>query len=225
MMKNTAWNILAVVGLLATVALALVYLAIFSNPDSSLNPFPPPTSPDNLKNPIGTATSLHLPATWTPKPPEPTDVHISATPIPTSTNFVLMTNTSNPGLTETPQPLIVEVTGTPTAYKFYCNVSISKPLDGGPVEKGTDFDGRWEVTNEGTETWADTQVQMRFIGGTKLQTKRDFIDLDHDVEPGDSISFLLDMRAPSEVGTYYATWGLMDDDITICHWTIAIRVP
>jgi hypothetical protein len=224
-MKNTAWNILAVVALLAMVATAIIYLAIFSNPNSGLNPFPPPTAPANMVIPTGTATPLRLPATWTPKPLEPTEARVSATAIPSATNFKLITDTPTPTPSEAPPELVILATDTATPYKYFCEISVSKPLDGSPVDFGSNFDGRWEIKNLGTDTWANTQVQARYITGTKLQTKTDFLNLPRDVEPGASVSLTLDMTAPSEVGTFYATWGLMTEDTVICRWTFAISVP
>lgn len=224
-MKNVIWNILAVLVLLAIVALAFVFLNIYSNPNSTFNPFPPPTMPANIVIPTSTVTPILLPATWTPKPEAMTEAHSLATPIPSITNFTLITGTYTSTPSETPPALEIVPSDTPNGKKYSCEISVDKPLDGSLVDYGINFNGQWVIKNEGTETWDHTQVQARYITGTKLQTKKDFVNLPRDVAPGSSVGLSLDMTVPSDVGTYYATWGLMEGDTVICRWTFAIRIP
>ena len=80
-MKLNAWDILSVLVLIAAIIVVAVVLAIFANPNSSLNPFPPPTQIPTIFIPTPTATDVRLPPTWTPTPV------ISATPRPTGTPF------------------------------------------------------------------------------------------------------------------------------------------
>ena len=76
------WNILSVLVLLTTLCVGGTYLVIFLNPQSSLNPFPPPTLP--VLAPTGTPTvRAVLPPTWTPTPPPPPTETL--TPEPTYT--------------------------------------------------------------------------------------------------------------------------------------------
>jgi hypothetical protein len=105
--------VLTVLTLLATLGAAAVFLNIFLNPNSSLNLFPPPTIPAELKLPTLTPTPRGvLPPTWTPAPTgEPTQTETSqpsSTSQPTAdetlaseTPFPLFTPTL-PGLTATP---------------------------------------------------------------------------------------------------------------------------
>ncbi len=224
-MKNGTWNILAVLALLAIVALALVFLNIYNNPNSAINPFPPPTLPANVVIPSSTATPILLPATWTPTPPAPTIPQGSATPVPSPTNFKLITDTLTPAPSETPSAQASGPSDTPNPNKYFCEISVDQPLDGSMVDYGSNFNGQWQMKNGGTETWDHTQIQACYITGTKLQTKIDFVNLPHDVAPGSSVNLMLDMTAPSDVGTYYATWGLMQGDKVLCRWTFAIRIP
>lgn len=76
------WNILTVLVLLSAVCLGSVFLMIFINPSSSLNPFPPPTMP--VLAPTDTATPTLraiLPPTWTPT----ATIAATATPTPEPT--------------------------------------------------------------------------------------------------------------------------------------------
>jgi hypothetical protein len=98
-------NVLTVVVLIATLCIAGYFLAIFVNPSSSLNLFPPPTLPPTIALPTFTPTAqLQLPATWTPSPTEePTATETprpTATQPPTETPFSLFTPSATPEVTE-----------------------------------------------------------------------------------------------------------------------------
>ena len=61
------WNILTILILLTALCVGGVFLMIFLNPESSLNPFPPPSVPTLM--PVNTSTptsAVQLPPTWTP---------------------------------------------------------------------------------------------------------------------------------------------------------------
>lgn len=91
------WNILTVLLLMATLALGIVFLVIFFNPQSNLNPVPPTTMPAVLPTSTASPTPKEvLPPTWTP----------TFTSAPPSTN--------TPYLTDTPLPATPEPTYTPT---------------------------------------------------------------------------------------------------------------
>ncbi len=89
------WNILTVLVLLSVVCLGGYFLLIFINPQSGLNPFPPPTLPVAMQLPTQTPTPRGvLPPTWTPEPTNPpTETPTprpSATLPPTPTFFSLV---------------------------------------------------------------------------------------------------------------------------------------
>lgn len=66
------WNILTILALLAAIFMVGVFFVIFLNPQSGLNPFPPPALPTLIPTASVTPTSsVLLPATWTPTPPPP----------------------------------------------------------------------------------------------------------------------------------------------------------
>jgi hypothetical protein len=94
--SNVIWNVLTILVLVSAVCLAGGFLIIFLNPNSSLNPFPPPLLPDVLAMPTASPTPRSvLPPTWTPAPTlEPTATFTprpSSTPLPTETPFSLVT--------------------------------------------------------------------------------------------------------------------------------------
>ncbi|HIE56798.1 MAG TPA: hypothetical protein EYP88_01010 [Anaerolineales bacterium] len=78
------WNILAVVMLGSAICLGAIYMMIFINPYSGLNPFPPPTMPVLVPTitPTPTLRAL-LPPTWTPTATTPPTE--TPTPEPTYT--------------------------------------------------------------------------------------------------------------------------------------------
>ncbi len=96
---NFIWNVLTILTLLGVIFVFSVFLLIFTNPNSFLNPFKPQPLPPPVTFPTPTVTPRQiLPPTWTPSPtlkptdtptPEPTD-----TPIPTETPFSLFTPTT-----------------------------------------------------------------------------------------------------------------------------------
>ena len=94
-MKLTLWDILAVLALVATAGIIIIYGTLFINPHTSINLFPPPEMPTPLVLPTSTATLRMLPQTWTPTPfgGAPTEVKPSGTPIPSGTPVILPSGT------------------------------------------------------------------------------------------------------------------------------------
>ncbi|MBG7609313.1 MAG: hypothetical protein IZT55_00465 [Anaerolineae bacterium] len=68
------WNVLTTLVILSVLCVVVVFLTIYTNPNSSINPYPPPTMPVVMVMPTITPTPRQrLPATWTPEVP-PTQV-------------------------------------------------------------------------------------------------------------------------------------------------------
>jgi hypothetical protein len=101
------WSILTILTLMCVLCVAGVALVIFANPNSALNPFPPPTPPSLAHLPTETPTDVvfSLPPTWTATStlmPSPTD-----TPVPTDTQLPTptpITITPSPTITAPPPP-------------------------------------------------------------------------------------------------------------------------
>ncbi len=111
-------DILAILFLVAAIAAGVVIGMIYTNPYSNLNPFPPPTQPTLLVLPTQTFTPQYrLPATWTPTR-EPglvitNTLRPSATPLSSSTGYLVPTTTDTATPTRTPTPTRT-ITRTPT---------------------------------------------------------------------------------------------------------------
>jgi hypothetical protein len=105
-MRNPVLNILTILSLLCLCGVSAFVLTIFVNPDSALNPFPPPTEPAALVLPTDTPTVQSMPPTWTPQSATSAATIIplapSATPLFTPTTFTLPTYTPTATPTETP---------------------------------------------------------------------------------------------------------------------------
>jgi hypothetical protein len=82
--NSMVWNILTILVLITALCVGGIFLVIFLNPQSSLNPFPPPAMPVLIPTSTAIPTSgVQLPPTWTPTPPLPPTV--TPTPEPTYT--------------------------------------------------------------------------------------------------------------------------------------------
>lgn len=115
--SDIIWNSLTGLVLIATAAMLGVILLVFANPQSSINPYPPPTLPALVVLSTSTATPVRLPATWTPAP-KPTE-----TPRPSITATVESTATPAPESTS----------ASPTAYPTINNGDYPYALEGQPV--------------------------------------------------------------------------------------------
>jgi hypothetical protein len=115
------WNILTILVLILVLFVAGVFLLIFINPNTGLNPFPPPTLPAAIALPTLTPTPRGvLPATWTPEPTlEPSQTPTprpTATALPTETPFSLFPDTATPTETQLPGSMPFDVAqGSPAA--------------------------------------------------------------------------------------------------------------
>ena len=110
------WNILTVIVLLGILGVGILYLLIFANPGSPLNPFPPAWIPTSYQTATFTNTWIPQPATWTPTntiPPEP-----SRTKAPTWTllpEMVTPSETQTPGMTSTVSTQTIPATAMPAS--------------------------------------------------------------------------------------------------------------
>jgi len=112
-MRIRVWDVLAVLLLLATIGVVVVFATIFTDPSSNLNPFPPPTLPAVLVLPTATNTPYRIATTWTPVGTVKEEVLTgtlapSSTPVPSGTLYVIPSPTDTLTPTET-------LTSTPMA--------------------------------------------------------------------------------------------------------------
>lgn len=160
---------------------------------------PPPT-------PTEQPTATEQPASPTPE----------SSPTPQFTLAPLATATS-PVTT----PIIVN---TPTSSQYNCTITKTIPAYETVFPKRADFDAKWTIKNTGSEKWDNKDVDIRYISGVKMQKYDNNYDLEADVDPGKSFTFVVDMLGPAESGTYTTTWGLVRNGQTFCTFSITIKV-
>lgn len=114
--STRVWNILTAVVLVMILCAVSVFYLIFTNPNSFLNPFPPPTLLPSPTFPTATMTlRFTLVPSWTP-----TSTPVLATDTPVPTHTPLVTNTpeigAEPGATPAPGVFAFELQpGSPSA--------------------------------------------------------------------------------------------------------------
>ncbi len=113
------WNFLTLLAILGIILVVVWFALVFRNPNSSVNPFPPPTLPAQIVLPTQTPTQPALPPTWTPVVTA-TEVP-TFTPVPTKTATLSATEIvakgPTPTATEAPVSLYVfDLDGTPAGF-------------------------------------------------------------------------------------------------------------
>jgi hypothetical protein len=118
--KSVVWNFLTVCVLLGICMLAYLFLTIYTNPSSPINPFPPHPTPTFFQTVTPTNTIIPREATWTPTStiqPSPSRTKaptwtllpemITITITPSATNTLPQATAAK---SSTPLPVSVEVT-------------------------------------------------------------------------------------------------------------------
>lgn len=161
-MKLSFWDILASMVMLGGLALATIFINIFINPYSFINPFPPPTPVASLQVPTLTPSQRSLPELWTATPETPgvpsvTRVNETVTITVTGTRLVLPTGTATSTRTKTPTPS-KSITNTPNrtltsiAYKTPTKTSASGTDDSiSPTTPGHPL--CYDPSSDSTPTW------------------------------------------------------------------------
>lgn len=162
-----------------------------------------------------TSTAAALPtSTFTATPTlEPT---ATLTLLPTATVII-------PTATKTFVPVIPTKTLTPTPAAYSCLLNSTAPASGTKININTDFDASWKVTNVGTKTWEIGYLDLKYISGTKMQTKADIFDVKTAVPVGGDLTLVVDMHTPSTAGKYTASWVLTMDGAVMCTLPVNIE--
>ncbi len=126
------------------------------------------------------------------------------TPVPTDTAVPVVLPTSTP----TRAPTIPYPTITSTPGAFACAVTATSISYGKQMSPGNDFDGSWTFKNIGTSIWDPHEVDFAYVSGTKFQKNTDRMDLPEATGPGESVTVVVDMLAPTTDGVYTTTWAL-----------------
>ncbi len=174
-----------------------------------------PTKPANTVAPSATTAPTTAPTTAATVAPTkaptaaPTTVAATATSVPTTK----------------PTAGAVLWTLTPTLSTYNCvNLSVS-PLKTETLAPYQDFDGRWEVLNSGSEMWTNSDLDIRYISGVRLQKKIiEEVPFTVSVLHNEKYTVLVDMRAPADPGVYSTNWAIMKGNRAICNLNLTITV-
>jgi len=164
-----------------------------------------------MANQTSTAAAMPTNTSTATNTPEPT---FTFTTSATATPFI-------PTATWIPYTLTPSATATPVAYS--CQLLSTSPTAGTKININTDYDAAWVVKNNGTKVWEIGYFDLKFISGTKMQTKGDIFDVKTAVDKGGEIKLIVDMKTPSTAGKYTATWALMLGEQTLCTLPVDIE--
>ncbi len=141
---------------------------------------------------IAQATQIANQTVSTPIP-QPTVVQASPTavpPTPTATQVP-------PTPTATPKPLPCD------AVQFVKDVTIP---DGTVLASGQSFTKTWRLKNDGTCTW-NKDYDLVFVDGKSMSAPA-AVELPGTVKPGETVDISVELKAPSEQGSYKGNWML-----------------
>ncbi len=163
--------------------------------------------------------------------PTATQPPATATEAPTATLEVLPTATLPPAPTAVPTKTaapgggVIAPTWTASPAPYQCTITSSAPASGATFAPNADFDGRWTLKNSGNQAWMNYDIDYRWAEtGATLHTGAAVFDLPSNVQPGESVDIVVDMKAPDTVGSYTTTWVLAKGSQVLCTMVVKIEV-
>ena len=158
----------------------------------------------------------------------PTETPLPPTATPTITNTPTVTKTPVPSSTPTYWTATPRYTKTatpkPTDSKWNCSITFQLVENNHVFSPNEPFDGKWTIKNTGTEIWLKTDVDYRYMSGTEMQTRKKVYDLPQEVDPGESVTIIVDMKAPGSKGYYETFWALARHSDGFCYLPVRINV-
>lgn len=118
----------------------------------------------------------------------------------------------------------VSPTPTPTNPAARCEVTSTSPSSSYRMPTRFDFDGVWKIKNTSNQTWDLSAVDYKYVSGAKIYKYNSAYDLPQSVKPGESITIVVDMLAPSQAGQYTTNWALVSGSTTLCNLPLTITV-
>ncbi len=112
--------------------------------------------------------------------------------------------------------------GNPDDYA--CVVLSTSPPLGASVPRGKNFNVVWKVLNTGYKTWDHNSVDYRYQSGARIHVQPIY-DLPRDVRSQQQIDLVADMTAPTNAGTYSATWVIRVGSRNFCSMQFRVVVP
>ncbi|MCX6055284.1 MAG: NBR1-Ig-like domain-containing protein [Chloroflexi bacterium] len=146
--------------------------------------------------------TLAATATPTMRPPTATPNVTKVTPIPTATTRV-------------------SVQGNTDDKAVY--VADDTIPDGTIVKPGSTFVKTWSIRNTGTTTW-ETAYRLSYMDGIRDAKETLYVHLPNQVKPALSVNVSVTFTAPSNEGTYYSYWRLVNSDGIIFGEVMSMRI-
>ncbi len=107
---------------------------------------------------------------------------------------------------------------------YSCTYISQTPKDWVQMRSRQSFDMKWTVQNTGSLVWHPGSNDLKYISGTKMQTRGDTVHLASNVGLGKKVNLVVDMSAPKALGTYTALWSLVASKTNFCKVTIVLTV-
>jgi hypothetical protein len=166
--------------------------------------------------------------TPTPFPSSTAQRTLSPTPHPSATAqaTATLTPTATPAPTLPLLPPRATLTPAPTATvpaELDCDLMWQSPGNGITYEPGEEFTVGWKVINSGIAEWDTHRVIFTYLGGAKLY-QSPTLELQADVDPGESVILSVEMRAPRNSTKYSTYWALRRGDVFFCRLALSIYV-
>lgn len=121
-------------------------------------------------------------------------------------------------------PLITMSVDSVTGTGYACTWVKQTPKDYTRMKSRQYFDMAWTVQNSGTRVWHKNATTLKYIAGTKMQSRSNSIGLLDDVGRGEKVKLVVDMIAPKLQGIYSTLWGLTTGNTSFCRLTLTIGV-
>ena len=160
------------------------------------------------------------------------EVTTTATDSPTVTSTTIIMQTQTPSeiptlaatFTQTSTLVPNWASRTPKPPPLLCSLIRVLPPYNTVMKPGEDFDARWTIQNNGSDSWTNENVEAVFRNGAKLQKNTDVFTLSSEVETGDLLEIIIDMQAPNFAASYAGIWMLTYDDVPFCYFSVNIVV-
>jgi hypothetical protein len=86
-----------------------------------------------------------------------------------------------------------------------------------------DFDAIWEIKNISGKTWDMNSVDYKYVSGTAMHEKAAY-DMTKSVGNNETVKIIVDMKAPTDKGSYSANWAIAQGGTTLCSLKINVSV-
>ncbi len=185
--ENLPLLVLVLILLVVAIALAVLLVSGGRNVPAQGTVTAVSSTPDAAA--VETQTFEALPS---PTPAPPTETPTLETPLATGT------------ATPTNAPTRAPTANLCDRAAFVEDVTIP---DGTEIEAGSKFTKTWRLRNDGTCTWT-SDYEVIFSSGDQLGGPDSKQLAGGSVAPGDTVKISVDLKAPSETGTYQGYWLL-----------------